>query len=423
MKFKKPKGDIFWVSLLWAMMGLVIVINMAMIANPILPELPFSLAAPGILLLLAAVLVWFDAKWIAWPLIVFYGLGFVLRVGLLFVNGVTLLGLGRLALPIWIAYALYQWRYPEEDDEGNGDSDEEDDIPILSFVALLKEHVYLDGAILATVAQKAWGAELSYGDDLPEDDDSESGDGFVVGESPLCFVQYDGRMMMINSHETPYVEDVEAAADDIKDLRLRSLFAEHRAWLSCDATMVDAFDDEQEVREWYRLLGRLMAELVDDNCLAIFLPLSNHMFPNMPETLEKLRADDPVAELLEDAPIPIVPVQPDDPRMAAAVEEAKARINEFITAYESGEGENFGVKAPITRGDNTEFIWVEVTAIENAIVYGKIGNDPFDLPGLAYGSQVRLPIESVEDWVYIDANDEPVGLFSEKVIRDVQNGE
>jgi hypothetical protein len=69
----------------------------------------------------------------------------------------------------------------------------------------------------------------------------------------------------------PYVEDVEKAAAEMADLRLRALFSQHKAWFSCDAMGVDGRTPEAEVRDWYRRLGTLFAELLDENCLLIYL--------------------------------------------------------------------------------------------------------------------------------------------------------
>mgnify|MGYP003329175806 CR=1 FL=1 len=48
----------------------------------------------------------------------------------------------------------------------------------------------------------------------------------------------------------------------------------------------------------------------------------------------------------------------------AAVAEATRRWPEFVAAFSARDGEGHSVKAPITRGERTEFIWIEVDRIE-----------------------------------------------------------
>ncbi|MGI9472512.1 MAG: DUF2314 domain-containing protein [Rubripirellula sp.] len=304
-------------------------------------------------------------------------------------------------------FALYRWRNSKQT------IGQDDDHKMLSFVALLKEPQLVETLILANAAQKAWGADLG-------DDTHEGEDGFVVGESPSFVIQHQGQMILVNSFADTYVPDPEQAANSIADLRLRGLFTEHRAWISCDAMGIESLDDVEEVRGWYQRLGPLLSELVDDNCLAIFLPQTNQLFANMEETLDMLKSDDPLAALHEEAPVPVIQISDDDPRMIAAVQEARDRWPEFLSAFEQKAGENFGVKVPISAGGNTEFIWSEVGAVEQGIIYGRLANEPMNLGDLKLGSQVRARIEDLNDWAYIDAQGESHGLFTVQVLADAE---
>jgi uncharacterized protein YegJ (DUF2314 family) len=288
---------------------------------------------------------------------------------------------------------------------------------LISFVALLKEPVHLDARIVATAASKAWDADLSGGED-----EEPSEDGFVVGVDITMMVQFRDRMLIVNSFPKPYTEDPEQHAEHIGDLRLRALFAQHTAWMSCDALGVDATTPDEDIREFYRLCGRLMARLVDDNTLAVVIPEGEHnirMYPNSEELEDLLNSADPYAAVTGQAYVPVVPVSGDDPRMLKAVAEAKSRWPEFVAAFESKKGHNFAVKNPVTRGENTEFIWIEVTAIENDVIYGKLANDPVDLGDLKCGSRVKVAASELNDWGYMDDGDNFVGGFTVKVIQQV----
>jgi uncharacterized protein YegJ (DUF2314 family) len=320
-----------------------------------------------------------------------------------------------LALAI-IGLAVAVWWWKNKSGSGQQENEKGGDHPLLSFVALLKEHRHVEPIMIATAARKAWGADLSSGDEGEE----EGSDGFVVGTPISSVIKFRERMILVNYFPTPYMKDPQAAANSIPDLRLRGLVGEHTAWLSCDALGEENHEDPTVIRDWYRVLGPLLAELVDDNCLAIFLPLTDHLFPNMPETLETLRAPDPLAALQEETPVPVLQISGDDPRMVAAVEECRRRWPEFVAAFEARSGENFLVKAPFTHGENTEFIWLSVTALENDVIYGTLANEPVRLGPLKLGSRVRTTVADLNDWAYIDPAGEPHGMFTVKVIAEAQ---
>lgn len=281
---------------------------------------------------------------------------------------------------------------------------------LVSFVALVREPVTFDPAVLARVAGTVWGADLG-------DGSSEGPDGFVVGVGVMNTISYGGRLFLINAFPRPYVEDVEKAAEGIPDLRLRTLFAEHRAWFSCDALGVDAATPDAEVREWYRLLARLFVELLDENCLAIFLPESSSGYAINEETEAALRSDDPVRTLQGTRTVPVVEVSDDDPLMRTAVATARERWPEFVAAFEAGAGENFSVKAPVSHGGQTEFIWIAVTAVEGDRVYGTLANDPADLGPLKFGAKVSVKVGELNDWCYIGPGKSLVGGFTIEAVQ------
>jgi uncharacterized protein YegJ (DUF2314 family) len=286
---------------------------------------------------------------------------------------------------------------------------------LLSIVVLLKGQKYLDTAIVAAAARRAWGADLG-------DGENEGADGFVVGAGISYMVMCRGRMAMVNNFPTPYVPDPDKAAAGIVDGRLSRLLAAHQTWFSCDALGVDQDTPDDEVQDWYRYLGKLCAELIDDNCLAIFLPDCDQMFEYDTNTAARLRAGDVRAALDDGRQSPVINIPDSDPRMVAAVAEARRRWPEFVAAFETRAGKNFSAKIPITRQGNTEFIWLEVTAMEHDIVYGTLGNEPMNLPGLKLGSRVKAKLEKLNDWCYVGPAGELVGGFTVKVLEEVAKG-
>ena len=281
---------------------------------------------------------------------------------------------------------------------------------MLSIVALLSEPITIDPTVLAHMASKAWNADMG-------DGNSEGADGFVACAGIINMISHDGRMIMINNFAQPYVENVEEAAESISDLRLRSLFAQHKAWFSCDAMGVDPSTTDEDVRDWYQRLGKLFAELLNEQCLAIYLPDMRRAYPIIDETIDALRSDDVVTALQDALPAPMVGIADDDPSMVAAVQKARDEWPRFVAAFEARDGSEFAVKAPVTRGDATEYIWIAVTALEGERVYGTLANEPAHLGALKLGSKVAVPIAELNDWCYLDASEKPVGAFTVEVLQ------
>ena len=78
----------------------------------------------------------------------------------------------------------------------------------------------------------------------------------------------------------PYCEDPPKAVESIPDTRIRSLFVEHQAWLASATRWASTGCSlNDEIREWYRRLGRLFVELFDENCLSIYVSDLSLAFP------------------------------------------------------------------------------------------------------------------------------------------------
>lgn len=276
---------------------------------------------------------------------------------------------------------------------------------LISFVALLREPAAFDPAVLARIAGRVWDADLG-------DGESEGEDGFVVQTPISSMIQCRGRMTLINTFPVPYTKDVEGAAEGIVDKRIRALFREHHAWFSVDALGVDHTTPDDEVREWYRWLGKLFAELLDDNCALIYLPETQGGYAVNDDTEAALRSQDPLNALQHTATAPLVEVDGDDPRLQAAVDQARAAWPQFVAAFESQAGTRHAVKAPVTRGGNTEFIWLTVTALEGEKIYGDLANDPAHLGTLKCGSPVVVAVADLNDWCYVDAEENLQGGFT-----------
>lgn len=273
---------------------------------------------------------------------------------------------------------------------------------LVSIVGLLQEPLQVTGEMLARAGARAWEANLG-------DGSNEGPDGFVASVGSFNSIVHDGKMFVVNSFSTPYDDTPGKTAESIGDQRARALFLDHQAWFSCDALGLDGSTPEEEVRLAYRQVARLFSELLDDKCLLIYLPEQQLCYPINGDTIDALAADNPVEALHEALTVPVVAVSNDDPLLMEAVAKARETWPGFVEALDAGLGDNFAVKAPVSAGGNTEFIWISVTGTEGGRVFGVLANQPIDLPPLKQGSRVTVRVDQLSDWIYTSPEGKTVG--------------
>jgi uncharacterized protein YegJ (DUF2314 family) len=121
----------------------------------------------------------------------------------------------------------------------------------------------------------------------------------------------------------------------------------------------------------------------------------------------------------------VVQIDEDDPRMAAAVVEAKKRLPEFIGAFgKAKDGYQFSIKAPFSDPENqeeSEFMWVHVCRVDFDAVHGTLLNDPEFVKSYKFDDVVRVPMELIVDWVYTNG-ESSVGDFTAKVLDEAGRG-
>ncbi|WP_146390035.1 DUF2314 domain-containing protein [Allorhodopirellula solitaria] len=314
-------------------------------------------------------------------------------------------------------------------DEADGDR------PMISLVLLQRKQKYLEDFIVTKLVEASWGGDYSSTSDAEgnegeseeaDDEGTPTGDGFVVGESPLFVIKSPAGMYLVHNMDTEYWEDKAEVVDAIGELRLRKAVEDHHAWLAVDMLTPD--EERPDMQEAYWKVAQLLVALADEDTLAVVRPESMDIHVWSDEVAEQLLTPGAYKELAQFDDAPVIPIADDDPAMQAAVATARERWPEFVAAFEQREGSpspdedsGFVVKARITAGDSTEYIWVDVIGLEPRYVHGNLANDPVDLGDLKLGSQVEFPIEDVWDWCYFD-DGQPVGLFSLEAIRQSQEG-
>lgn len=346
---------------------------------------------------------WQEQRWAAWGGLIYFGLSAGLRLIGLFIDFRWkhvgfFVGFVSLAWSCWDSLKLMN-----SADESDGD-----DSPLFSLVLLQRSHKYLEDVLLAKIVSSAWGGNYSSGD---ESSDAEK---YVVGESPLFIVGADGATFLVHNHDGTYWEDMPSLLENVPDLRLHKALEEHSAWLSVDAI---GCDEEATPADYYPQIAKLIAELADEETLAVHRPESGEINVWSEELATNISSPEGYETLGAPQQVPVIPVPEDDPAMAEAVREAQQRWPEFQAAFKEQDADhsNFSVKAKLTIGDDTEFIWLEVIGLEPHYIHGKLANDPVSLGDLTLGSQVEVPLKDMWDWCYCKG-DELIGLFSREAI-------
>jgi len=254
----------------------------------------------------------------------------------------------------------------------------------ISLVLLLSEPRYLDATLLSKLVQRAWQANAIT----------------IDGKSSCFKIDADGRCFTIQNVDSPYFDHPQKVAAEMRELRLREVVVQHRAWLSVEFVETQHREEPTKV---YQLIGRLISELCDSDCLAVLAPATGAINVYDDEIREGLCHKDP-AELLNNfIHAPVVNISPADPRMRQAVAEAKKRWPEFVSAFERRSAEqHFSIRAPFGDGQHTEFMWVGVTAIENDMIYGKLGNEPLHVRGMNAGETVKVRLADMNDWMFTE---------------------
>ncbi|HEV8071908.1 MAG TPA: DUF2314 domain-containing protein [Planctomycetaceae bacterium] len=119
------------------------------------------------------------------------------------------------------------------------------------------------------------------------------------------------------------------------------------------------------------------------------------------------------------SPDKVIHVRPDDPRMNAAIEKARASVGTFIAALQSPKpGQvGFGVKAKFTDGRHDEHIWLDDVTYDGVNFQGTIGNEPEMVNNVKNGQTATVAPAEISDWMYIE-NRKLVGGETIRVLRD-----
>jgi uncharacterized protein YegJ (DUF2314 family) len=293
-------------------------------------------------------------------------------------------------------------------DEDSGDNDDEAK-PMTSIVLLRSKPKFLDDKVLLEIIRDAWDPARKWTEE----------ELFVAGESPVLMVRSPQGMWTLHNRPGTYFDDM-SATERIPDLRLRKAVKEHEAWLAVD--LMHSFDENLSPDLYYPYIFRLVRELADEDTLVIFRPETGQINIWSEEVANSLGSADPLEEFATPVHSPVIQVSDQDPRMKEAVAEARNSFEVFREHWKNRTPEDgFIVKASIKRMGNSEIIWILVTGLEPEFIHGTLANQPVDLDGLKAGDSVEVPVDDLYDWaVSLKDVTEPVGMFTEKVVRMVE---
>ena len=280
---------------------------------------------------------------------------------------------------------------------------------MVSMVALFEDLPFIDESTLAEHVNRAWNIEL---------ENDETSESFVVGSAPLFVIKSPHQMYVVNYFDSNYFENLEEVLDEVTELRLSSVIRSHQAWVS-----IDLVSDSQglDPEHHYSVIGKLLNQMANQDCVALLLPDRMKLIPWDESVSVALDSCSPISKLCPSQP-PVIPIDDNNPELVAAVVMAKSRFPEFVAAFENhqrdedrDQSNQFAVKIPIVMGGQTEFMWINTTAIENGIIYGTLDNWPVALTRLRRGDRVRVAVSEINDWTYTHGA-QTFGGFTTKVI-------
>ncbi|MBS1840891.1 MAG: hypothetical protein JSS69_02525 [Acidobacteria bacterium] len=148
----------------------------------------------------------------------------------------------------------------------------------ISIVLLLRQPRKIGETVLREAAERAWNVKLETG---------EKAQNFVVVNAMVRFVKIHGHFFQVLTAARPYITDVEFAVALASDELVKTAIIAHKAWLSVDYITSRNSQLSEDAR--YAATGKLIAELVDETCLAICVPDKDLIVPATPTATKILR--------------------------------------------------------------------------------------------------------------------------------------
>lgn len=258
-----------------------------------------------------------------------------------------------------------------------------------SLVLFLSKARRLGAKDVAAAFAREWQRPFGAGDDDDDDDATE----FVIEADGVLMAKVEEELFLVS------LVDVDAPSKEqlaeYPELRMRSVMEKQRQLLRFHVSG-EAAEAAEAARR--RLVARAAAALWADDVLALSWHCDRRLAYANNDQPQHLRAVDPVAATLGDAPVPVL-TAPDETAMKAAM--ARARAEWPTAAAHCAKGGTVYVKFPFaTRTDGIEHMWLRVTRVDGERVHGILENEPVDVAGVQLGSAVVRDRHELSDWFF-----------------------
>ena len=369
------------------------------------------------------------AKWLAIVLLLWHAFSSgksVVTKGWQWSSGLTALGLPMVAWSLWKRPNANCFTDKEPSVPSPGGSEDPKKTEFPSMVQLRTKQRYLESVIVAEALSSAWNLKLVVErEGERNEDDDESSDGFVMGESPhihVLLMKPPMTMFIVHNLPHPFWEDSVGLAKNVPNLRYAQAVEQHQAYLSVDCVHW-AGETPNAQETIYQYIGKAMSALADDDVLAVLCPEKNQ-FNLWSEDLEPiLSGPNPFAIFDTEVKAAVIQVPASDTE--SAMQQARERWPEFVEAFKQRESEEdiFLAKAHFEGEDGGEYMWLKVFGMEPEYVHGHLINEPMRRTKLRNGSQVEVPVGEICDWVCQGPDGKPMGNFTNEAIRRAVSGQ
>ncbi|NLS90618.1 MAG: DUF2314 domain-containing protein [Planctomycetaceae bacterium] len=121
---------------------------------------------------------------------------------------------------------------------------------------------------------------------------------------------------------------------------------------------------------------------------------------------------------------PVTYVEDDDPRMVAAIDQARSTVDQFIAVLDGPKPTQsaFSVKLPVKSGDEVEHIWVLPVRYERSRFFGTINNEPVSVTTVKIGDEISVAKDQISDWMYVEDR-KLIGGYTLRALRDSMSEE
>lgn len=158
----------------------------------------------------------------------------------------------------------------------------------------------------------------------------------------------------------------------------------------------------------YDRMGTILAAILPSDALLLHSTENHGMHIPHAETAELLRTD-----TLAAFPSVTPPSGSGRDAIEEAIEEARTRFPEFLTAWQARARDGmYMIKCRFTEGDRSEHMWVMCKEVTAETVTGTLENSPAFIRTVKKGQTVSMPIQELSDWVYT-TSDAAAGAFTD----------